>query len=94
MVLVRSRESSTTQTDSENSLSPLGHFTEHLVGAFEKLHPENNLDHEPSSLSIRWLNSAPVIQPATNHNWHEQQSPTAIHNQKNVLSKIKPATVL
>jgi hypothetical protein len=62
MVLVRSRESSTTQIDSENSLSPLGYFTEHLVGVFEKLPPENNLDHETSSLSIRWLNSAPVIQ--------------------------------
>jgi hypothetical protein len=74
MVLVRSRESSTTQIDSENSLSPLGHFTEHLVGVFEKLPPENNLDHESSSFSIRWLNSTPVIQPATNHNQHEQQS--------------------
>jgi hypothetical protein len=74
MVLVRSRESSTTQIDSENNLSPLGHFTEHLVGVFEKLPPENNLDHETSSLSIRWLNSASVIQPATNHNQHEQQS--------------------
>jgi hypothetical protein len=67
MVLERSRESSTTQIDSENSLSPLRHFTEHLVGVFEKLSPENNLDHESSSLSIRWLNSTPVIQPATNH---------------------------
>jgi hypothetical protein len=55
MVLVRSRESSTTQIDSENSLSPLGHFTEHLVGVFEKLPPENNLDHESSSLLTRQL---------------------------------------
>jgi hypothetical protein len=40
MVLVRSRERSTTQLDSENSLSPLGHFTEHLEGVFEKLPQE------------------------------------------------------
>jgi hypothetical protein len=76
MVLERSRESSSTQIDSENNLSLLGHFTEHLVGVFEKLSPENNLDNETSSLSIWWLNSAPVIQPATNHNYHEQQPAT------------------
>jgi hypothetical protein len=78
MVLVRLRESSTTQINLENSLSPFGHFTEHLVGVFEKLTPENNLDHETSTLSIWWLKGAPVIQPATNHNQHEQQSPPKI----------------
>jgi hypothetical protein len=45
------------------------------VGVFEKLPWENDLDHESLRLPIRWLNSTPVIQPATNHNQHEQQSP-------------------
>jgi hypothetical protein len=49
MVLVRSREGSTTQIDSDSNLSPLRHFTEHLVGVSEKLPPENKLDHESSS---------------------------------------------
>jgi hypothetical protein len=33
------------KTRLKNSLSPLRHFTEHLVGVFEKLLRENNLDH-------------------------------------------------
>jgi hypothetical protein len=35
----------------QNSLSPPEHFTEHLVGVFEKLMWENNLDHKSSRLS-------------------------------------------
>jgi hypothetical protein len=49
----------------ENSLSPLRHFTEHLAGVLGKLPRENDLDHESSRLSIRWLNSTPGIQPAS-----------------------------
>jgi hypothetical protein len=66
MVRVRSRESSTTQIDSENSLSPLGHFTERLVDVFGKLPPENSLDHKFSRLLIRQLKS--------NYRLHLQQS--------------------
>jgi hypothetical protein len=53
--------------DSKNSLSPLRHFTEHLVGVFVKLLQENDLDHESSRLLIRWLKSTAGIQPATIH---------------------------
>jgi hypothetical protein len=66
MVLVRPRERLTTKIDSKNSLYPLSHFTEHLVSVFGKLPRENNLDYKSSRLSIRWLNSTPEIQPATN----------------------------
>jgi hypothetical protein len=34
------------------------------VGVFEKLPWENDLDHESSTLLIRWLNNTPGIQPA------------------------------
>jgi hypothetical protein len=37
----------TTKTQLKNSLSPLRHFTEHLVCVFGKLPWENNLDHKP-----------------------------------------------
>jgi hypothetical protein len=67
MVLVRPHERSTTKIDSKNSLSPLSHFTEHLVGVFEKLPRKNDLDHEFLRLSIWWLNSTPGIQPAITH---------------------------
>jgi hypothetical protein len=63
-----------TKIDSKNSLSPLRHFTEHLVGVFEKLPRENDLDHESSGLSIRWLNSIPEIQPATIQSHHDTLS--------------------
>jgi hypothetical protein len=59
----------------KNSLSPLRHFTEHLVGVFEKLPRENDLDRESSRLSIRWVNATPEIQPAS-----IKTTPTAIHN--------------
>jgi hypothetical protein len=63
---MRSHKRSTTRTRLKNSLSPLRHFTEYLVDVFEKLLRENNLEHNSSRLSIRWLNSTPGIQPATN----------------------------
>jgi hypothetical protein len=65
-----------TKTRLKNSLSPLGHFTEHLVGVFGKLPRENDLDHKSSRLSIRWLNSTPGIQPATNFTHNH---PATIH---------------
>jgi hypothetical protein len=64
-VLVRPHERSTTKTRLKNSLSPLRHFTEHLVDVFEKLPWKNDLDHKSSRLSIRWLNSTPGESPAT-----------------------------
>jgi hypothetical protein len=69
-VLVRPHEKSTTKIDSKNSLSPFRHFTEHLVGVFEKLPRENDLDHEFSRLSTRWLNSTHEIQPAAIHTYN------------------------
>jgi hypothetical protein len=66
-VLVSSCERPTTLNDSENSLSPLGHFTEHLEGVFEKLPSENNLDHKFFTLSIRWLRSTPGITLQQSH---------------------------
>jgi hypothetical protein len=65
MVLARPLVRSTTKIDSKNSLYPLRYFTEHLVGVFRKLPRENDLDHEFSSLLIRWLKSTTGIQPAT-----------------------------
>jgi hypothetical protein len=65
-----------TKIESKNSLSPLRHFTEHVVGVLGKLPRENDLDHESSRLSIRWLNSTPGIQPAS-----IMTTPTAIDNQ-------------
>jgi hypothetical protein len=55
----------TTKTRLKNNLSPLRHFTEHLVGVFGKLPRENDLDHKSLRLSIRWLNSTPGESPAT-----------------------------
>jgi hypothetical protein len=55
------RGRSTTPIDSENSLSPLEHFTEYLEGVFKKLPPENNLDHKFSRLLTRWLVTHPAI---------------------------------
>jgi hypothetical protein len=43
------------KNSAQNSLSPLEHFTERLVGVFEKLLWENELDHEISRLLIRQL---------------------------------------
>jgi hypothetical protein len=56
-----------TKVDSKNNLSPLRHFTEHLVGVFGELPRENDLDHKSSKLLIQWLKSTTRIQPATNH---------------------------
>jgi hypothetical protein len=41
------------KTDSKNSLYPHSHFTEHLMGMFEKSPWEYNLNHETSSLLKR-----------------------------------------
>jgi hypothetical protein len=49
MVLARPRVRSTTKIDSKNSLYPHSHFTEHLVGAFEKSPRKSNLNHETLS---------------------------------------------
>jgi hypothetical protein len=62
-----------TKIDSKNSLSPLRHFTEQLVGVFGKLPRENDLDNKSSKLLIRWLKSTTRIQPATNHTQPETE---------------------
>jgi hypothetical protein len=69
------------KTQLKNNLSPFEHFTEHLVGVFEELLRENNLDHKSSRLSMRWLKSTPGIQPVTNFT-HKHSSNTLItaHN--------------
>jgi hypothetical protein len=54
-----------TKTRLKTSLSPLRHFTEHLVSVFGKLPRENDLDHKSSRLLIRWLNGTPRESPAT-----------------------------
>jgi hypothetical protein len=72
-VLTRPHKRSTTKTRLKNSLSPLRHFTEHLVGVFEKLPWENDLDRESSRLLIRRVNATPEIQPAS-----IKTTPTAI----------------
>jgi hypothetical protein len=74
MVLAGPRVRSTTKFDSKNSLYPLSHFTEHLVGVFRKLPRENDLDHESSRFLIRWLKSTTGIQPATIHNRPTKQT--------------------
>jgi hypothetical protein len=61
---------STTPIDPEDSLSPLGHFTEHLEVVYEKLPPENNFDHKFSRLSSRRLG-------------HTQQSLARTQSKKN-----------
>jgi hypothetical protein len=66
-VLVRLLERLTTKINSKNSLSPLRHFTEHLVSVFGKLPRENDLDHESPRLLIRWLKGTTGFQPATTH---------------------------
>jgi hypothetical protein len=45
----KSDNKTTREIDDKNSLSPLSHFTEQLVGVFEKLPRENDLDHKSSS---------------------------------------------
>jgi hypothetical protein len=75
-VLMRQHERSTTKINSKSSLSPLRHFTEHLVGVFGKLPRENDLDRESSRLSIWGVNGTPEIQPAS-----IKTTSIAIHNQ-------------
>jgi hypothetical protein len=65
---------STTKIDSKNSLYPLRHFTEHLMGVFRKLPRKNNLDHESSRFLIWWLKSTTGTQPATIHNRPTKQT--------------------
>jgi hypothetical protein len=55
MGLARPGERLTTRINSKNSLYPLRHFTEHLVGEFRILPQENNLDHKSSNFLIRRL---------------------------------------
>jgi hypothetical protein len=87
-----------TKIDSKNSLSPLRHFTEHLVDVFEKLPRENDLDHESSGLSIRWLNSIPGIQPATIQSHHDTLSSVNEREQRalktNLLARTRESSVL
>jgi hypothetical protein len=59
------REIDDKKTRLKTSLSPLRHFTKHLVSVFGKLPRENDLDHKSSRLSIRWLNGTPGESPAT-----------------------------
>jgi hypothetical protein len=44
-----------TKIGSKNNLYPHRYFSEQLVDAFEKSPRESNLNHESSSLFIRWL---------------------------------------
>jgi hypothetical protein len=46
-----------TKIGSKNSLYPHSHFTEHLIGAFEKSLRESDLNQESSSLLICQLKS-------------------------------------
>jgi hypothetical protein len=57
MVLARPRARSSIEINPKNSLYPHRHFTEHQVGAFGNSPRENNLNHETSSLLIRWFKS-------------------------------------
>jgi hypothetical protein len=89
-VLVRLHERLTTKINSKNSLSPLRHFTEQLVGVFGKLPRENDLDHEFSKLLIRWLYSTSGTQPATNqsqHKWEKEITPGAERNSRGPSSR-------
>jgi hypothetical protein len=58
---------STTKLDSKNSLYPLSHFTEYLVGVFRKLPRKSDLNHEYSSLLIQRLKNQTgfTLQPFT-----------------------------
>jgi hypothetical protein len=56
-VPARTRVGLTTKIGSKNSLYPHSYFTEHLVGAFEKLPWESDLNHAPWSLLDRRLNN-------------------------------------
>jgi hypothetical protein len=63
----KSDNKTTREIDDKNSLSPLSHFTEQLVGVFEKLPRENDLDHKSSS----FYSGSSRIQPAfTCKNFH------------------------
>jgi hypothetical protein len=77
------------KNSTQNSLSPLGHFTEHMVGVFEKLLWENNLDHKSSRLSKRWLKSTPEIQPATNFT-HKYPATLQSYHTIEVFSEQRP----
>jgi signal recognition particle GTPase len=54
-MLAETRARPTTKIGSRNSLYPHRHFTEHLVGTFEKSLLESDLAHETSSLLIQQL---------------------------------------
>jgi hypothetical protein len=57
------------------------------VDVFEKLLRENNLDHKSSRLSIRWLNSTPRIQPATNFT---HKHPATLQSQHTTVASSEP----
>jgi hypothetical protein len=76
-----------TRTRLKNSLSPLRHFTEHLVDVFGKLPLENNSDHNSSRLSIRHLKSTPGIQPATNFT---HKHPATLQSQHTIAPSSEP----
>jgi hypothetical protein len=60
----------------ETSLSPLRHFTEHLVNEFVKLSRENDLNHKTSSFSIRQLksNTGCHLHQSTHKNHRENET--------------------
>jgi hypothetical protein len=94
MMLLRPRARSTMKTGSKNNFCPHSYFTEHLVCVFRKLPQKNNLDHESSRLSIRWLNSTPGIQPATIQPQHERekQITPGAENNPNLGDLERPST--
>jgi hypothetical protein len=83
MVVVRQRERSTTKLDPKNSLYPLRHFTEHLVGVFRKLPEERDLYHETTTHLINQLKSTPVLhlqQYTFNQGLDSSTNSTTVHN--------------
>jgi hypothetical protein len=91
MVLAMPRERSTRKIESKNSLYPLSHFTEHLMGVFGKLPRENDLDHKSSRLLIRWLNSTPGILPAMIHTQHKRNRIDSNHPKLRLKETVRTA---
>jgi hypothetical protein len=73
----------------KNSLYPLRHFTEQLVGAFRKPPWEYNLDRESSSLLNRQLKSNTGNPLPTNHTEIHQKSTQENESQINTKEQSK-----
>jgi hypothetical protein len=75
---------------SKSSLDPHKHFTEHLVGVFKKSPRKNDMNHESSSLLIRWLKNITGTRSCNNphtRTWIDASKNTCEIDDKNQIKE-------